>query len=97
MGSFSFLSLIYPLVLLYFNTIWNPSIIGIIIHGIKSNEARGKDRIESGTSLIVDEAPPSPEDSFLKHPKSRFAIGLKITIRYLIVIARNIGVPGRCM
>jgi len=38
--------------------------IGIIIHGIKSKEARGKDRIESGTSLIVDEAPPSPEEYF---------------------------------
>jgi len=35
--------------------------------------------------------------TFLKHSKSKFAIGLKITIRYLTVIVRNIGVPGRSM
>ncbi len=33
----------------------------------------------------------------LKHSKSRFAIGLKITIRYFIVVVRNIGIPSRPM
>jgi len=37
------------------------------------------------------------QEYFLKHSKSKFAIGLKITTRYLIVIARNIGVPSRSM